>query len=1067
MDRAANRPVVIVSNQMELLADALGDALFQKGSNPFAKKLIIIPHPSLKRYLSFFLAKDPKWNVCAGVEFKVLLDGVMCLCPGEKILSQTEVSFLIEKVVRQILVQEEGTLFNEIKKYIKGAEDKKIVWISAELSRLFYEYAVLEPKGLEKWLLEEGWKQEIWRRVFSSQKKFMPNLLKNESFCPEVYIFGFAHLPAHFYDFFCSFTPKFYFLSPSEMFWEDLCSDKERIYLEKKMVGQKVRLQVQEQMQFLLKKTHPLLANWGKVGRSLLTRFGQRESDLEERYISTSANSALGFVQNSLLALEDDEEKKELLLQDSSLLFVSATSPLREVEVLLQTLVELMSHQEIAPKDVLVLSADLDSYLPYIHAVFGAASCPFSYSIQGTSAAVSSKTMQAMEFFFSLVESRFEKDLVLQFLSFPSVSKKWDFNVKDLSILKRWASKVHILWGLSPEHKKICLQKTCFNQEQLSLEGGSWQEGIKKLLLSLAYDDEDLLIRVHLTEAPLLGRFIHFLRELEEDVRVIYEGKELFFEDWTARVKKWLRTYFDPAQEVDSLCFELESLQKGLQGENLCLSFASFRRSIDLYLQKKKASFQVSHLQAVQFLPLEMSGAFPAKILYVLGVDEESFPKRQNSSCFDEMLNNRQMPSLSDQGRYLFLELILHARSSLIFSYQRVSKDDQKKQGPSRLVQELMDYLDRKGFFLESKKMPSIAFSRHHPSLPFARSYFQEESHCKSFCSFSFNSASSYYKEEKKELYPFFSPAVEEKQVSPVIELKKIQDFAKNPVRFYLKEQVGIFFDFVEPLSKEFFLAPFVKKRMKIDALTRSLDEGIFKAKATGAFPKGELSKIAERELAEDLQNWKKNLLVWGLCESDLFSLQITDSVRKIEVKREKTYCPLLSLEVEGFGRVCIQGELFPLSSKGFLWLDKADKEDLFVLFPTFLIFLCLAEEYGWEKECLLLQKGKKLSAAIPNPKASLAKYLNLYLKSLKDPFPIYPKWMGSLLTESPEQLTKKMTPSFFEKDFIDPYDQWMERRGYNFTALDLQESWKQTLSDIFSPLVDSLNNKEKDHADI
>ncbi len=419
----SKRPTVHFSNRLEELASQLGNELFKEGADPFAKRLVLLPNHSLKLYLTSFFASHPKWNVCAGITFKTLLNGALHFFSEEdlqKFPSPLALSFMVEQELTQSLEEES---FSEIKHYLDPPKDQKRIWLAEELSCLFYDYATASGKNLSLWKEKKGWKQAIWQRVFSRCKALCEELKKEkETDSEEVHLFGFSHVPSSFYQFFCNLGMHLYFLSPSTCFWEDLCSDQERIFLEKKMEGKKMRLQVREQMTFFLKEAHPLLANWGKVGRSLLRQLGDTESYLEEEYEDPLMQNpcALTSIQSGLFELE--ETKRELLLGDTSLLCLSATSKLREVEALFETLQEFMlSDQSLEPKDILVLSPDLESYFPYVQMVFGAESSTIGYSVHGLSLALAEENSRALMFFFSLAESRFDRAQVIKFFSFPSV----------------------------------------------------------------------------------------------------------------------------------------------------------------------------------------------------------------------------------------------------------------------------------------------------------------------------------------------------------------------------------------------------------------------------------------------------------------------------------------------------------------------------------------------------------------------------------------------------------------------------------------------------------------------
>ncbi len=1056
------RPVVYFSNQMEKLAEALGEELFKPGADPFAKRIVLLPHHSLKSYLSSFFANHPKWNISIAVEYKTLLEGVMTLLEGEKkgrFPSKLGISFAIEEALSQVMSEE---------------EEQKILWIAKELSSVFYEYSIFEPKALSKWLKTSGWKQDLWSKLFSSKGKWkalVDVLPHKDHIDTPIHLFGFANLPGHFFDFFCRSKVHFYFLSPSKMFWEDLCSDKERIYLEKKMIGNRLQLHVQEQLSFLLKQTHPLLANWGRVGRDLLTRFGQMECYLEEEYVDIGGGSLLSFLQKSLLDLEDFFEKQEVSQEDTSFLCISASSKLREVEVLLDTIKELLLVSGREPKDILVFSSNLEAYVPYIHSVFGAVDCPFSYSMHGLPASIFALEAQGIEFFFFLVESRFTKKELFRFFSFPSVMEKWGFSSKDLTLLHKWVEKAHVLWGLSSEHRRDCIENIWPKEvEALPLqEEGSWAEGLERLVLGLAIDPNGIFYEeipvqpvpvIEWVEAEVLGKFMEVISKLQEVVSAICEGEGKTLGTWISLVSKWLDTFFASSKIGDSLVRDLKALQEEVSSEH-AFSFKSFKRALQSCLEAKKESFQSSHLQAVKFLPLEMGGSYPSKVIYVLGCDEESFPKKEVRSCLDETGGQRGIPSIADQSRYLLLELLVNARECLVFSYERVSSQDQKQQGPSRLLEELMGYIDLRYFFVDLLEKPSVFFTRHHPAVSFAKEYFEQNSPFTSFSTFSL--AKGYYSGTKELLKPFFPSWQEEvsakviEKAPRIVQIRKIEDFAKNPVRFYYKEVLGIFFEFTLPEDEEFFLSPLVKSRIKKNALKHSLENGASIAGKRGEIPLGRLGAIGAQELEEELSTWKENLTHFGLQESDLFSIEFTSGVSQIKREKGRVICPPISLEVEGVGEIALEGKIYPVSSKGFLWLGKKKKEDYPLLWPSYLLFLCVAKEkeLGFAEECLLLEEGKFFPIHPENPLLWLSKYMTLYFRSLQEPCPIYPKWFFTFLSKDKEEIQKKVNPSSYDTGFEDPYEQWTLQRDPPLKVELIQKKWQEQWLDVFSLFIE------------
>lgn len=74
----------------------------------------------------------------------------------------------------------------------------------------------------------------------------------------------------------------------------------------------------------------------------------------------------------TLKTYECSEKKRVISPDDHSLTFHASHSPQREVEVLQDQLLHLLEQDpELLPRDIIVMVADIDSYTPYIQAVFG------------------------------------------------------------------------------------------------------------------------------------------------------------------------------------------------------------------------------------------------------------------------------------------------------------------------------------------------------------------------------------------------------------------------------------------------------------------------------------------------------------------------------------------------------------------------------------------------------------------------------------------------------------------------------------------------------------------------
>jgi len=148
-------------------------------------------------------------------------------------------------------------------------------------------------------------------------------------------------------------------------------------------------------------------------------------------------------------------------------------------------------------------------------------------------------------------------------------------------------------------------------------------------------------------------------------------------------------------------------------------------------------------------------------------------------------------------------------------------------------------------------------------------------------------------------------------------------------------------------------------------------------------------------------------------------------------------------------GRVAhITGVLEDISPRGLLAHAESDLKSLVKLWPQYLIFRCMDEN---NKLLLLTKKGKEVEIPIPDPKASLAEYIEYYLLAKESPSPLMPEWAKALLEGGLDQWKKAMEK---EGDYGDPYLCYLKRRNGLSDAEEAISHWSDRLRCIFAPLL-------------
>jgi len=93
-----------------------------------------------------------------------------------------------------------------------------------------------------------------------------------------------------------------------------------------------------------------------------------------EAYEEPGEETLLSSIQTDMLHLRGvgtDVTRQTLSPDDSSIQIHSCHSPLREVEVLYDSMLRFFeTYEGLEPRDILVLTPDIETYAPYISAVF-------------------------------------------------------------------------------------------------------------------------------------------------------------------------------------------------------------------------------------------------------------------------------------------------------------------------------------------------------------------------------------------------------------------------------------------------------------------------------------------------------------------------------------------------------------------------------------------------------------------------------------------------------------------------------------------------------------------------
>ena len=661
----------------------------------------------------------------------------------------------------------ENPHFAPLKHYTSDDNDgRKLYQLSGRLADLFDQYAVYRADWLDNWVSgkdilendqpvdsEQLWQPELWRAVSNDigiddywnnraelHQRFIDTAKslteRPTGLPPRVVVFGISSLPQQMLQVLDAIKGYTQILlcvhNPSQYHWADIVDGKEALRQAVKASSRlkhKPELPDEPDDDELHQLAHPLLASWGKQGRDYIRLLDLYDETLQkqeafntiklELFEPHNTDHLLAQLQDDILNLRPVHETREHWpapnAADKSLQFHVCHSPQRELEVLHDQLLDAFARDpNLKPRDIMVMLPDVNTYAPYIDAVFGryhsrlgerdARAIPYTIADQGERH--QRPLMIALELLLQVDQLRFTQTDLFNLLSVPAVQQRFDIGDDDLTQLKRWVKDAGARWGLSAEQRS---QFYMPNHE----ETNSWWFGLKRMIAGYAmgelaetgsagdtpWANVEPYAEVAGLSAALVGCLADVIRTLERWWQRA-QG-ELSLPGWVTQGEWLLDEFFEAEEDSDRLLLaklgdELYQLRDiCLEADNESLLRLPIFKDAWLERADQQNLNQRFLAGAVNFATLMPMRAIPFKYVCVLGMNESDYPRSVPRVDFD-LMTDRYRPgdrSRRDDDRYLFLEAMLSARDCFYVSWVGHSARDNSERTPSVLVAQLRDHL--------------------------------------------------------------------------------------------------------------------------------------------------------------------------------------------------------------------------------------------------------------------------------------------------------------------------------------------------------------------------------------
>ncbi len=914
-----------------------------------------------------------------------------------------------------------------------------------------------------------------------------------------IHVFALSYLSTQQHQLLMALSLKnpvdYYLLSPCEVYWSDLLSDKASIKLYRKWEQLGMTQRGQMDADEILFERNPLLANWGKLGRMMAAQIDETLHQTEEHYQDNETEkNLLEALQNDFLFLQNGKSlPKRLYENDSSIQLHVAPNKMREVEVIYNAILKMMQEdQTISSKDVIVMAPNIMEYDPYIRAIFHDKESVLDCQIMDLKLLSHNDLIKGFIHLLHLPQSRWDAHSILKLFGCAAFQEKHQLSPHEVSKLTKWVREAKISWGEDSEHRSdLLLEQHCMRPMSDSSESGTWKQGFDRLLLGMAMisPTEGVekaefgqlpLKEISSTEQELLGKVVYLLRAVREDLKPLGDKKPRTLSEWSDYLKLLLERYFSwislnetEQEQVEQLQNVLHSFSKieSLKGEKF--GFGSVLYHLEKALDQKRLCYRENHLQAVRFCSMLPMRALPAKIVVLMGMEEENYPRRDSQVSLNQLYHHPKadpFPTATDFDRYLFLEAVLSARKALILSYSHPAKNEGKEGACSLLISELMGYLDR-GFIVDAKK-PSISCLYTHPYYSFDCSYFSSDSRVPSYSNVFYQAALSYYHQRKESNHAFipdFSAGLDQDGVLEEVEIKHLALLARNPIAFYFNRHLGIYLENEQErlisTDESFMISTLDHARLRKGALKSSISSVLETAEVESDLPVGPFKKYAINRLSKEHDEWSHHLHLMEIDISNTFSVECSDRYITPEFQKDKWCFPPLEVIVKG-KKVKLVGTLDEVCDRGLIVYQNDNKKEVGRVWPQFLIWCQLIHLYQLpaQSQLLFVKSGKSKTAFFTDPTRYLESYLDYYQLASNVVSPLIPEWIPELIESSPEVFQKKIeqTLSTRNEHFYNEYVKWMVKGSDFPNAETIIDTWKDIGETVFSEMIKNWYSRKK-----
>ena len=580
-------------NRLETLAARLAQEMQGAPGDPLSPERIVVPHPTLGRWLTLELAGHlgiaAHLNVELPAQFAwAIMRAAVPTLPLERPFAPERLRWRVFHALAEAAGDATrspgdhlGPGAEAVRGYLADGDPRKRFEFAERLAGVYDRCLLYRPDWIRAWQAgaTPHWQARLWQRLAAGATAPRHWVAAIDAFAAalgagapaawpaRVSFFGIAALSPSYLDMLRHAAKHMeihlFLLSPCREYWADIAP---RRINRRRSAPEDPAAQHRAE-------GNELLAAWGKLARDTQSLLVEQELAVggpEETYDEPPAETALGKVQGDVLTLrlatEGAAAEPPLAGADASIQIHVCHSPAREAEALHDRLLALFDEQpDIEPADVLVLTPHIEEYAPAIESVFAAEGViPFNVSRPRSAA---TRATQAFLDLLALPGSRYGAEAVLAPLESAAVQAQLGIDAARLGDIRDWVRDAGIRWGVDAAHRR--------DEGLPGTHAHTWRFGLRRLLLGYAMAGDDMLFNEVAPSAigfaggvgaaedyEALGRFVRYCEDAFKLRGWLQES--LPAAEWARKLREEVVAPFfaDPEQSPAAAARETASVER-------------------------------------------------------------------------------------------------------------------------------------------------------------------------------------------------------------------------------------------------------------------------------------------------------------------------------------------------------------------------------------------------------------------------------------------------------------------------------------------------------------------------